>query len=300
MNKQFVLFATSIFLLGIVYFIPARTITSNNLTASIIQPIQKIDVPKNVEAKSVYVERLSDGMVLMEKNSDEIRPLASITKIASIMTFLRFASSTEKVKILPNALETEGSSSLRANELLLAKNLINMALTESSNDAIVALVEHIIEKNKFVNYEQGLAWFVREMNKTVQEIGAQSTRFINPTGLDIATSTETGGYGSAKDLMLITRPAISSGLWNYDTTEDFISLSDIRHVIKPTFLLRNKISQFIGAKTGFTDLAGGNLLIVFEHPIGSPVGIVILGSSYEGRFKDADILLDVIHKNIVQ
>ncbi|MDZ4226360.1 MAG: hypothetical protein U1C66_02630, partial [Patescibacteria group bacterium] len=53
---------------------------------------------------------------------------------------------------------------------------------------------------------------------------------------------------------------------------------------------------FVGAKTGFTDLAGGNLVAAFDLELGRPVVIVALGSTLEGRFADVKLLLEAARK----
>ena len=52
------------------------------------------------------------------------------------------------------------------------------------------------------------------------------------------------------------------------------------------------IPGFIGAKTGYTDLAGGNLVAVFDIDIGHPLIAVVLGSTEEGRFTDIETLIN--------
>jgi len=52
-----------------------------------------------------------------------------------------------------------------------------------------------------------------------------------------------------------------------------------------------ELTPLVGSKTGYTDLAGGNLLVIVEYPIGHPLGIVVLGSSAEGRFLDVKKIL---------
>ena len=56
------------------------------------------------------------------------------------------------------------------------------------------------------------------------------------------------------------------------------------------------IPQLIGAKTGYTDLAGGNLAFIFDAGFGRPVLAVMLGSTEEGRFEDAKKITDAILK----
>ena len=57
------------------------------------------------------------------------------------------------------------------------------------------------------------------------------------------------------------------------------------------------IPGFIGAKTGYTDLAGGNLVAMFYAEIGHPLVVVVLGSTKQGRFDDIRTLISAVRKH---
>jgi D-alanyl-D-alanine carboxypeptidase len=71
-----------------------------------------------------------------------------------------------------------------------------------------------------------------------------------------------------------------------ENTEDFVSESNIKHVASNTDAVMNEIPGLIASKTGYTDLAGGNLAVVFDAGIMHPVAVVVLGSTVDGRFSD--------------
>ena len=68
------------------------------------------------------------------------------------------------------------------------------------------------------------------------------------------------------------------------------SLSKLGHKAVNTNKTVNSIPGIIASKTGYTELAGGNLAVVFDAGFGSPVAVVVLGSTYEERFSDVEKL----------
>ena len=61
-----------------------------------------------------------------------------------------------------------------------------------------------------------------------------------------------------------------------------------------------KIPGLLASKTGYTTLAGGNLVVAFDASIGRPIIVVVLGSSQEGRFKDVQSLVNASIKYVSQ
>ena len=235
-----------------------------------------------VEARSALVFDLLTEEILFEKNINEPLPLASLSKIISSLVVADHINLDEYVEITKSAVETPEPSNLKVGEHLLAEDLLAMAMGESSNDAMMALVEHFGDAN----------WFLQLMNEKTKELGAKTMSFLNPTGLDIKlslghqmTQTEFGSnYGSASDLAKVVKNSLDSIIWQVGNKEG----------LKYTNLLRGEISGIVGAKTGFTDSAGGNLVLIIERPIGKPKLIIILGSTLKGRFEDAKKLVTLL------
>src|SRR3989344_5296655 len=244
-----------------------------------------------VEARSALVFDLLTEEILFEKNINEPLPLASLSKIISSLVVADHINLNEYVEITKSAVDTPEPSTLKTGERVLAENLLAMAMGESSNDAMIALVEHFGDPN----------WFLQLMNEKAKTLGAKTMSFLNPTGLDIEepgargqgpeTSTipltldpRPSNFGSALDLAKVVQNSLDSIIWQVGNKEG----------LKYTNMLRGEISGIIGAKTGFTDSAGGNLLIIVEHPLGKPKLIIILGSTLKGRFEDARKILEFV------
>lgn len=277
MSKFKFYFVLIIALFLILYFLPV----------SKPEPAAGVEQKKapEINAKAALTEDLFSGEVLFSKNSGEILPLASLTKIISALVVLDQSTLEEEVVVSKEAVEAPGPSSLKVGEHFKAGDLLAMAMVESSNDAIAALVLHTIQKNN-ADYD----WFLDLMRKKAEALGASGMNFYNISGLDLSESVS-GAYGSAEDIMKITEASLASPLWGLGEIREIISREGIKHALKPTNDLAPELTPLVGSKTGYTDLAGGNLLVIVEYPIGRPLGIVVLSSTEEGRFEDVKRIL---------
>ena len=135
--------------------------------------------------------------------------------------------------------------------------------------------------------------FITEMNAKAHELKLNSLLFYNPTGLDISTA-QSGGYGSARDTSSLFVDILSQDPDLLSSTKypngSFTSLNGIVHSISNTDAAIPHITDIIASKTGYTDLAGGNVIVTFDEDIGHPILITILGSTFDGRFTDAETL----------
>ncbi len=277
-------------LLFIFLYLPApRTDLSEVKNPPAGGPEKNLPAPP-IEAKSALAEDLLTGEILFSKNSGEILPLASITKIAALLAVLDYASLDEEIVISRTAVFTPEPSSLRIGEHFLVKDLVSMAMVESSNDAVTALYEYIAQKNQ-IGDEQAKEWFLDLMRKKAERFGAADMKFYNIWGLD-ESPTLGGAYGSADDLLKIAKVSLGSPLWQLGAVGEIVSKEGIKHNFKFTNELGPELTTLVGSKTGYTDLAGGNLLVIIEYPIGRPLGIVVLGSSEKGRFEDVKKILE--------
>ena len=126
------------------------------------------------------------------------------------------------------------------------------------------------------------------MNRKAQELNLSQTYFLNPTGLDMSEHLA-GSYGSAKDVADL----ISYIFRNYPSITEITQYDSVNvnsRNFSNTNKLVNKLSRLLSGKTGFSDLAGGNLAVITDIGFNRPVAIVVLGSSREGRFDDVEKL----------
>ncbi len=249
-----------------------------------------------LEAKSAYVYDLRTGKVLYEKNPETRLPLASIAKLMSAVVALDLSpTSYGTVKVTNKALENYGDSGLLSEEKWTLKNLLDFSLLTSSNDGIRAVALSLAALDKaMATDDERLGAFVLKMNEKASELGLKNTYFWNETGLD-ESSVKNGAYGSAEDVskllgyFLETHPEALEATREVATTVASMSAT---HEAKNTNMLVSGIPGVLGSKTGFTDIAGGNVTFAFDPELGRPIVITVLGSSAEGRFADAAKLIN--------
>ena len=253
----------------------------------------------DIKAKSAYVYDVMKDKVLYQKNDSTQLPLASITKLMTATVAMDLAPQNSQITIKKEFLQEEGDSGLRDGEIWNLKNLLDFSLIVSSNDGARAVASVI--GSKFLKTEDmniGRSEFVNKMNEKAKEIGLGQTYFLNESGLD-EKNGQSGGMGSAQDVakmveyILKNKPEVLEAT-RYQS-QQIASLSTI-HKAQNTNVDINKIPSLIGSKTGYTDLAGGNLAVVFDSSIGNPVIVVVLGSTQEGRFDDVLSLVDATMK----
>ncbi len=246
-------------------------------------PLLIANIP--IEAKAAYVLDISTGKVLYAKNENVPLPLASLTKVMSALVAAENTSLQSTVVVTPEAISTEGDSGLLTGERWTLKNLIDFSLVSSANDGIAAVALSFGSLDNFVN----------KMNTTAFKIGMSNTHYLNPTGLD-ESQTLAGATGSAKDQALLMKYILQNypNLLSATKESDFsaTSLDGLVHRVKNTDTIVNQIPGLIASKTGYTDLAGGNLLIAWNPELGRPIIISVLGSTQDGRFKDMQKLVD--------
>lgn len=246
---------------------------------------QKISAVE-VRAKAAYVWDVQNQRVLYSKDAEDALPLASITKLMTALLAHELIDKNHDAVVSMGALEQEGSSGLTVGEHLQIAELNKLALVSSSNDAAFALGATV---GALLGDKDPTAQFVKGMNIKAEELHLKSMKFRNTTGLDLSPS-EPGSIGSAKDVSLLMEDILK----NYPdvlipTTKAngrAYSSDGTYHDLENTNEIVYAIPNLLGSKTGYTDLAGGNLTIAFDTGMNHPIIITVLGSTREERFSD--------------
>lgn len=251
----------------------------------------------SLEAQSVIVKNLRTGEVLYEKDAYISMPLASITKIMSAVTARNIFKKDQNVQIQLADIAPEGDTALIVGERWRLSKLLDFTLVGSSNDGAAAIAnsaKRFLGKTEEPNSNENP--FVSEMNQLADKLGMEKSYFRNETGLD--TPAGVGGKGSANDIAILYEYTLRHHPDLFEaTTADSFSVNTIDgnyHKINNTNEIVNQLPNLIGSKTGFTDLAGGNLAVVIDPSLNDPIAIVVLGSSRDGRFKDVKKLSDSV------
>lgn len=248
-----------------------------------------------LSAKAAYVLDVEGNRILFSKNETIQLPLASLTKLMTAVTAMDLVPKNSKITIKSEFLQEFGDNGLIVDENWTLKDLLDFSLVASSNDgsrAIASVVGSSILKTD--DYDLGRKDFIEQMNLKARELGLTKMYFINESGLDISTS-QGGGYGSAEEVatllsyILKNEPDVVEATKYPDGT---FKSSTTSHTVSNTNSEVGYIPGLIASKTGYTDLAGGNLAVAFDAGIGRPVIVVVLGSTREERFSDVKSLVD--------
>lgn len=226
----------------------------------------QLSAAPTISASSAVIMRESDGAILWGKNENKVSPLASLTKLVAIRTFLDLHPTLNKVVAYKvqdekyNNLYVKPWESARLKvkdgETMTIENLIYSALVGSANNAVESLVRVSgLSRNNFIE----------KMNENVKTWGATSTSFIEPTGL----SPE--NVSSPFDYAIITKELFTNPLLKKISTTASYSFKTINtkipHKLTNTSqLVRSANYPIIGSKTGYLNEAGNCLMTRVSAP----------------------------------
>lgn len=260
-------------------------------------------------ADSAIVLDTVTGKILYSKNPDEVRPIASITKVVSAMISDEILNPREKVAIVSDALAQDDDNGLWLDEIWPFKKLLDFSLLVSSNDGAYAIanIAGAVQSKKEQTFDgtstTSVDTFVRLMNEKMSLIGLPNTRFNNPSGLDL-DEAESGGYSNASEVAQLFAYVLKNNPHLLEATSEeadqFMSDNGLLHPAKNTNESFPSIPGLLASKTGYTDLAGGNLAIAYDVGINYPVVVVVLGSGYKDRFDDIANLVQATNEHFAK
>lgn len=244
-----------------------------------------------IVAKAAYVWDVNAQRVLYKKNESDVLPIASVAKLMTALVAQEILTDSDKVLIDQTAIMQDGDSGFTAGESFDRLTLSDFMLMSSSNDGAFAMASAAGALLSDVN---GAESFVKAMNVRAEELELYDLHFRNPTGLDISTQ-ESGAYGSARDVTFLMEYIVQNypdmltytqedSAQVYSATGQYYSAENTNHYI-------SMIPNLIGSKTGYTDLAGGNLVVAFDAGLGRPIIVSVLGSTHQDRFTDVIALV---------
>ena len=241
------------------------------------------DIPIQAEAVSVYDQTLDRK--IYGKNDEVSLPIASLTKIMTVLIGLNNHKVDDTVSISQNALSQDTDYGFFVNEKFKIKDLAEFTLIGSANDGAYALAE---------NADNSLG----KMNSKAKIIGMENALFLNSTGLDMDEKSA-GAFASAQDVNVMAMYALKAypEIFNASAMPEIniTSLSGFDHNIKNTNKILDKIPGILFSKTGFTPLAGGNLTVIYKNKNEHIIAITVLGSTEEGRFSDMEKIINTLY-----
>ncbi len=244
-------------------------------------------VPLSLTSPSALLMEAQTGRVIFEKNADERRPVASVTKVMTILLTLEAIddgriAKDDRVTVSPHASGMGGSQAfLDAGGVYKVSDLLKSVIVASANDAAVALAEHIAGAEEA---------FVRRMNERAAELGLTNTHFVNCTGLPAQ-----GHYMSARDVALLSRQLDAHPLYYEYST---IWMDEIAHGGGRITQLTNtnRLVRFYpgcdGYKTGSTNEARYCMAATAKKDGMRLIAVVLGANAGQTRFNEARAMLE--------
>lgn len=213
--------------------------------------VQAEGTPENLYARSAVLMDADTGRILFGKNDNEVMPMASTTKIMTLLVTLEHADLDEIVEVSARAASMpDVQLHIREGERYRLQDLCYSLMLESHNDSAVAIAEHV---------GGTVGGFAAMMNQKAKHLGCYHTYFITPNGLD--AEDEHGKHSTtARDLARIMRCCIKNETFLSITREPSWTFTDMDG--NRSFTVQNKnafLQMMEGAltgKTGFTNEAG--------------------------------------------
>jgi serine-type D-Ala-D-Ala carboxypeptidase (penicillin-binding protein 5/6) len=233
--------------------------------------------PPRVTAHAYLVENGTTGEVLLASRPRAKLPIASITKLMTVLVTLQHARLSDVVTASGRAAQVgESSINLRPGERLTVHDLVEAALIQSANDAAVALAEHVGGSQ---------ARFVAMMNAEARKLGLRDTHFANPDGLDAA-----GHYSSARDVTRLARIAMRNKVIRSVVGNTTATIAGGRTLTTWNDLLY-RFPGLFGVKTGHTGAAGWSEVAAARANGVTVYATLLGGATREGRNGDLAALL---------
>ena len=252
-----------------------------------------------IESKSVILMEETSGTVLFEKNADEKREIASVTKVMTALLLMEQIDAgkikyDDLITASENAEEMGGSQVyLEVGEQMSVDDILKALMVASGNDAAVAIAEHV---------SGTVEEFVSLMNKKAEELGMKNTHFANPNGLPEESEPE---YSTARDVATMSRELISkhpditkyTTIWMDSLRGGEFALANTNKLLSPA--INTGYDGTTGLKTGFTTNAMHCLSATAKRGDLGLVAVVLGGPTSDIRFSETKDLFNYGFNNFV-
>lgn len=299
-NKGLLFFLLTIFALEAVFFYNGNLKFEDFFVEKQIE-LQNLQTSLDslpLVAKAVSVYNVDINEKIYGRNDEESLPIASLAKTMTVAVALSGQDKEKFVYLTSSAINQFGDFGLFANEKWKIKDLAQLTLISSANDGA------------FMLGGMSGTTTLNRMNEKARKIGMGQALFLNFTGLDIILNgTEAlplelrdamaGAHASASDANLMAmyllraHPDIVEATTKPEIT--LVSGSGFTHNFKNTNIFLDKTPNLLFSKTGFTEIAGGNLTVIFANKNGIKFAATVLGSTTEERFTDMEKIVNVLY-----
>ncbi len=246
------------------------------------QTAKAAEIPQILADSAILIEA-SSGRVIFEKNADEVRPPASMTKMMTCILGIEWLPLDTQITVSASAAATEYSDlQLQTGEVISADDLMQGTMLVSDNCGAVAIAQAVAGN---------VPAFAEMMNEKARELGCYNTNFENPHGL-----TSQNHYSTARDMAKIAAYCMRNETFRryVGTRRGNVHLTqpDYTFEASNTNQLLESYPGCIGIKTGYTNAAGGCLAACANQNGVELIAIVMHSPDYDTRFSDAAKLLD--------
>jgi len=233
--------------------------------------VGEVNAEVYIPASSFVALDFETGEIILEKNADEVRSVASLTKIMTAIVALDLAEPEETFEISQYAADRIPTKiGIVIGQHMSLNDLLKAALMTSANDAAEVIREGIDTK-------YGEEVFIRAMNEKAHFLGLKHTSFDNPQGFDGRDN-----YSSAKDLALLSHYAMKHYHVFAEIVKDDYDFLPENNDHKQFDLINwngliGVYPNTYGIKIGYTERAGKTTVVASERN-GKHVLVVLLGT----------------------
>lgn len=255
-----------------------------------------------VLAEAVFAERLLSHEVILAKNEDTAFAPASLVKLMTALLYVEEIPALAPV-VMPKEAKAvlendEKRSGIEAGDVLKAEDMLKLMVAESDNDAAYAAADAVARKADptpaGATFEARMHRFVFLMNQKKDALGLSHTHFANPSGKDAPDN-----FSTARDLARLAGEIFVRAPKIWDASRmiagEVYTLRGANYHFENTDIVLQEFPALFGSKTGFTDEAGGALLMLYELAPNDPIVVVILKS--KERFDDGRAILQWLDKS---
>jgi D-alanyl-D-alanine endopeptidase (penicillin-binding protein 7) len=247
-----------------------------------------------LRSRCAFVYDPDSDTVLFERNADEIRPVASLTKVVASLAAVRAGGEFDTrfcVDAKQYPTRQGARSRLSTGDCVEGWDVVGAALVASDNRAALGLAEVA---------GLGMDDFVVEMNRVSAELAMDRSTWTDPSGL------EDDNLSTARDmaratLALASHPTlrlVATAEW-WDVHREKEARGDVpRRLTTTNKLIGRPGLEFLAAKTGYTDTARYNFTTMLRDATGRRLVITVLGAEgTDTRFADVERVLEWAGRN---
>jgi hypothetical protein len=267
-------------------WLPAKTMINyagSHISAKISLPRAKVVVirrdAEELTAQAAIVLDKTSGKIIFEKNVDDVRPLASLTKLMTALVFLETRPDFEQIVTMQKS-DFVGGATLwvKVGDKVKLKDLFYAMLVGSSNNATMAVAR---------STGMTMSDFVGKMNDKAKEMGLKGASFAEPTGLSEKN------VATAKEMAMIAQAVFKDERVRAASTTQWykvVSGKNSYWVKNTSFKLFQRDISIAGSKTGWTDEAGYNLVTQAQNKTHDVIALV-MGAKIRMNYEEVYNLL---------